>query len=51
MEGLLNGAIDYYTERAFGGVGLIMTCLTQVKDIERGFKLTFVSLESLQSFS
>ncbi len=47
---LTQRAIDYYTERAFGGVGLIITCVTRVSDIEPLPGLPFVSLESRTSF-
>jgi len=45
-------AIDYYTERAFGGVGLIISGCTKVSElVEPRTTLMFVSPESLSPFS
>lgn len=48
---LTQRAIDYYTERAVGDVGLIITGLTRVNTIEPMFLLPLVSAETLGSFS
>jgi 2-enoate reductase len=49
--GFSQQAIDYYAERAFGGVGLILTGATKVTDIEPRFGSLFVSRETSSSFS
>lgn len=49
--GLTQRAIDYYAERAFGGVGLIVVGVTRVTDMEPKSGYLFVSRESLHSLS
>ena len=47
--GLTQRAIDYYTERAYGGVGLIITGAARVTEIEPRFGRFFVSGKTLPS--
>ena len=47
--GLTQRAVDYYTERAFGGVGLIITGVTRVTDMEPRFGRFFLSPRTLPS--
>jgi len=47
--GLTQRAIDYYTERAYGGVGLIITGAARVTEIEPRFGRVFVSGKTLPS--
>ena len=49
--GLTQRGIDYYAERAFGGVGLIITGINRVTEMEPRFWFPFVSWESFSSFS
>ena len=49
--GLTQRAIDYFSERAFGGVGLITVGVTRASDIELLPGLPFVSRNTLSSFS
>jgi len=47
--GLTQRAIDYYTERAFGGVGLIITGVARATDMEPRFGRFFLSPRTLPS--
>jgi len=47
--GLTQRAIDYYIERAYGGVGLIITGVARVTEIEPRFGRFFVSAKTLPS--
>lgn len=47
--GLTQRAIEYYTERAFGGVGLIITGVARVTDMEPRSGRFFVSPKTLPS--
>ena len=49
--GFTQRAIDYYVERAFGGVGLIISTVTTVTKIEPSIGYPFVCWESFPSFS
>ncbi|RLC61392.1 MAG: 2-enoate reductase, partial [Chloroflexi bacterium] len=50
--GFTQRAIDYYTERAFGGVGLIISGCTKVSEkVEPRTTLMFVNRRSISSFS
>lgn len=49
--GLSQRAIDYYLERAFGDVGLIIIGVIKVAEIEPKFGYLFINWESFPSFS
>jgi len=49
--GLTQRAIDYFTERALGGVGLIIVGVTRASDIELLPGLPYVSLQTRSSFA